>query len=430
MKRSLPLARVRQATANLGLRLREYPGVIVAERKKSGPAIYFPNEDPVAWVYLPGFVGLDMEGALPLRTTFPHVSYQIDLFLEPEVILANLGRFARALARGTKVTEVEKAPIAPTAPPAPEPSPPRVETRKPPVAASSPPPPQPAAHSAPQVSRAPTPAPRAPAPPRRPAVVERFQLPGRSALSAFFEEKVVDYIRNEPRYREIGVSFPGGVLLHGPPGTGKTYAVHRLAEHLEWEVVEIDAQSVGSKYIHETSKRIGRRFREAARMAPAIVLIDEIDAFVSDRDESYWPARSEEVAEFLRRIPEARENRVLVVATTNRLHGLDKAVTRRGRFDYVLEVGMPTAEEAAAALADALGAEPVEASLWVDDIGPLLAGRPLSDVGFVAEEAKRIAVRAGKDEVDAEDLEQAAKALPPVEGTAKAVKIGFRAEES
>ena len=91
-------------------------------------------------------------------------------------------------------------------------------------------------------------------------------------------------------------------------------------------------------------------------MSPAIVVIDEIDAFLAARDgHGAGQHRVEEVAEFLRSIPKAADNKVLVIGMTNRLDSLDPAVVRRGRFDHIIEVGMPTELEVLSMLSARMG---------------------------------------------------------------------------
>src|SRR3546814_7280293 len=82
------------------------------------------------------------------------------------------------------------------------------------------------------------------------------------------------------------MTFPGAVLLHGPPGCGKTFAVEKLVEHLDWPFFSIDSGSIGSPFIHETGKKIAEAFEQAVKVSPAVVVIDEIDAFIAARDSS------------------------------------------------------------------------------------------------------------------------------------------------
>lgn len=174
-----------------------------------------------------------------------------------------------------------------------------------------------------------------------------FTLPGRAALESFFNDHVVDIIKNPVKYRALGVDFPSPVILHGPPGCGKTYAVERLIEFIDWPSFSIDSNSVGSPYIHETSKKISKVFEQAIAAAPSVLVIDEMESFLSDRQSSGASGlhHVEEVAEFLRRIPEALQKNVLIIAMTNMIEVIDPAILRRGRFDHILKVGMPSWDE-------------------------------------------------------------------------------------
>lgn len=256
---------------------------------------------------------------------------------------------------------------------------------------------------------------------------EHFRLPGRPALESFFNEHVIDIVRNEERYRALGIRFPGAILLWGPPGCGKTFAVERLVEFLDWPVFMIDAKSIGSPYIHETGRKIATVFEDAAKASPSVVVLDEIDAFLAARDTGAGGQhRAEEVAEFLRSIPKAVEDKVLVVGMTNRLDSLDPAVVRRGRFDHVLEVGMPGEHEVQALLVAQITGIPADADLDLASMAKALAGRPLSDVGFIIREACRLAARAARDRVGAAEFEAAIAATPSRSPAVPSTrKIGF-----
>lgn len=254
-----------------------------------------------------------------------------------------------------------------------------------------------------------------------------FALPGRPLLETFFNEHVIDLIRNEARYRALGIGFPGAILLHGPPGCGKTFAVERLVDHLDWPFFSVDSGSIGSPYIHETGRKIAEIFDQAAKVAPAVVVIDELDAFLSARDSgSGGQHRVEEVAEFLRSIPRATENRVLVIGMTNRLDSLDPAVVRRGRFDHILSVDMPSEADVKALLESRFREIPADEDVDVGSVSRVLAGRPLSDVGFIVREACRIAAKSGASRVAAEHLNAAIVAAPARgAGEGKTRRIGF-----
>lgn len=253
-----------------------------------------------------------------------------------------------------------------------------------------------------------------------------FVLPGRPELEAFFNEHIVDIIQNRDRYKALGIEFPSAVVLHGPPGCGKTFAVEQLVDFLGWPSFEIDASSVASPYIHETSRKVAEVFDKAMQNAPSVLVIDEMEAFLADREMGSGHHRVEEVAEFLRRIPEAAKNEVLIIAMTNRIDMIDPAILRRGRFDHVIKVDYAREDEVKSLLDKLLSNLPKEKDVDPVPFAKQLVGRPLSDVAFVVREGARVAARSGKDRLDQASLLAAMKSAPPRdrEGGTKR-RIGF-----
>ncbi|WP_319467016.1 ATP-binding protein [uncultured Pseudodesulfovibrio sp.] len=241
-----------------------------------------------------------------------------------------------------------------------------------------------------------------------------FSLPGRPHLENFFNDHVVDILVNSERYQALGIDFPSAIILHGPPGCGKTFAVEKLVEFINWPSYSIDSNSVGSPYIHETSKKISEVFDTAIDNAPSIVMIDEMESFLADRRSGGTSGlhHIEEVAEFLRRIPEAIKNRVLIVAMTNLIEMIDPAILRRGRFDHIIEVGMPSKEEVTSLLDSLLSNIPSVGDLDLEGVIDALTGKPLSDAAFVIREAARLAAKAGKNQLDQDSINAALGCLP------------------
>lgn len=254
-----------------------------------------------------------------------------------------------------------------------------------------------------------------------------FELAGRPELVAFFNEHIVDIILHRDRYKALGIEFPSAVILHGPPGCGKTFAVDRLVDFLGWPSFQIDAASVASPYIHETSKKVAQVFDKAMENAPSVLVIDEMEAFLADREMGSGHHRVEEIAEFLRRIPEAVKNDVLIIAMTNRIEMIDPAIQRRGRFDHVIKVDFASEAEVQSLLDKLLSSLPKESDVDSKPLAKELAGRPLSDVSFVVREGARLAARSGKEKLDQAGLLSALRASPAREreGGETKRRIGF-----
>lgn len=239
-----------------------------------------------------------------------------------------------------------------------------------------------------------------------------FELAGRPELAAFFNEHIVDIILHRDRYKALGIEFPSAVILHGPPGCGKTFAVEQLVDFLGWPSFQIDASSVASPYIHETSKKVAQVFDKAMENAPSVLVIDEMEAFLADREMGSGHHRVEEVAEFLRRIPEAVKNDVLIIAMTNRIDMIDPAIQRRGRFDHVIKVDYASEVEVLSLLEKLLSSLPKQSDVDAKPLAKELAGRPLSDVTFVVREGARLAARSGKDRLNQTSLLAALQSTP------------------
>ena len=252
----------------------------------------------------------------------------------------------------------------------------------------------------------------------------QFYIPGREKLSLFFEHQVVDFFRNQSAYEKMGIHTVPAILLYGPPGCGKTYAVEKLTEFLGFPSFEINSESVASPYIHETGRKVAEVFQKAIDAAPSVLVIDELESYLGRR-ENASEHRVEEVDEFLRGIPKAIEKQVLIIGMTNHLDMIDKAVLRKGRFDQILELDMPSHKEILDVFTNMLETIPKESGLPLSKYADDLAGHPLSDVAFVVRESARRAVRKKKDKIDDEVLSEVLSEVCREDAVQEKRRIGF-----
>lgn len=254
-----------------------------------------------------------------------------------------------------------------------------------------------------------------------------FDLPGRPGIAKFFNEHIIDIIKHQDRYRALGIEFPSSIILYGPPGCGKTFAVERLVDFLDWPCFQVDSSSIASPYIHETSRKISEMFQNAIDNAPSVLVIDEMEAFLADRDMGMGHHRVEEVAEFLRLIPEASSKCVLLIAMTNRIDMIDPAIQRRGRFDHIIKVDFASEMEILMLLESLLDPLPKSSEVCIKPLARKLKGKPLSDVSFVVREAARLTAKSGQVEIDQNKLLDALKSTTEreCESGEQKRKIGF-----
>jgi ATP-dependent Zn protease len=244
----------------------------------------------------------------------------------------------------------------------------------------------------------------------KPTAPEDFTLPGRPALEAFFREYVIEPSADPDRYRALGVQLPNGILLYGPPGSGKTHAVDTLVAALRRPTFRLDLGAVGSPFIHQTTVAMREAFEQAKRSAPSLLILEEIDAVAPARGPMSHDHKIEELTEILRMIESSAKNGVLVLATTNRKEALDPAVLRTGRFDHSVLVDYPTEEEVELALQGMLKDRPHD-PLDLSGTCRSLAGRPMSDAAWVVNEAARLTARAKQDSISEGSLREALSRL-------------------
>ncbi|MEM1051273.1 MAG: CDC48 family AAA ATPase [Pseudomonadota bacterium] len=216
-------------------------------------------------------------------------------------------------------------------------------------------------------------------------------------------------LRYPELFTRLGVDPPKGVLLHGPPGTGKTRLAQAVANESDAEFFTINGPEIMGSGYGESEKRLREVFEEAARAAPAIIFIDEIDSIAPKRTQVPGEAEKRLVAQMLTLMDglEARAN-IVVIAATNRPDAIDEALRRPGRFDREIVVGVPDQGGRREILAIHTRGMPLEEGVDLTELARMTHGFVGADLAALAREAAIDAVRRIMPKLDLD-----AREIPP-----------------
>lgn len=201
-------------------------------------------------------------------------------------------------------------------------------------------------------------------------------------------------LRYPELFQRLGVDPPKGVLLHGPPGTGKTRLARAVANESDAEFFLINGPEIMGSAYGESEKRLREVFEEATRAAPSIVFIDEIDSIAPRRDRVQGEAEKRLVAQLLTLMDglEARAN-LVVIAATNRPEAIDEALRRPGRFDREIIVGVPDERGRREILGIHTRGMPIAEDVDLGELSRTTYGFVGADLAALAREAAIDAVR-------------------------------------
>ena len=221
------------------------------------------------------------------------------------------------------------------------------------------------------------------------------EVGGMAELKETLRHKVVRPVTDPDRFAEYGLSVVNGVLLHGPPGCGKTYVTRALAGELGHAFVEVSPADVTSKYMGEPAQKIAEVFEIARANAPCLLFVDEVDGIAGDRggDAEMNSSEQQLVNQLLTELESLDESDVVVVGATNLLEDVDPAIRRSGRFDERVEVPPPGADARRAILELHLAGRPTVDSLDLSSVVERTVGYAASDLELIADNAAREALR-------------------------------------
>lgn len=224
-------------------------------------------------------------------------------------------------------------------------------------------------------------------------------------------QEVVDFLHNPKRYTDIGAKLPKGALLVGPPGTGKTLLAKAVAGEAGVPFFSLAGSDFVEMFVGVGASRVRDLFKEAQKMAPCIIFIDEIDAIGKSRDSRYGGGNDEREQTLNQLLAEMdgfdTSKGLLILAATNRPGVLDKALLRPGRFDRRIIVDKPDLKGRLETLKVHSKDVKMDESVDLDALALATAGLVGSDLANMINEAAINAVKNGRQLVNQSDLFEA-----------------------
>ena len=221
--------------------------------------------------------------------------------------------------------------------------------------------------------------------------------------------EIVDFLKKADKYKALGAKIPKGALLVGPPGTGKTLLAKAVAGEANVPFLSMSGSDFVEMFVGVGASRVRDLFDQAKKMAPCIVFIDEIDAIGRARGKNSGFSGNDERENTLNQLLTEMDGfqtnaGVIVLAATNRVDILDKALMRAGRFDRQIEVGLPDVKERKEIFDVHLKNLKLDSRLDREFLAKQTPGFAGADIANVCNEAALIAARGNKDSVTQEDF--------------------------
>ncbi len=221
--------------------------------------------------------------------------------------------------------------------------------------------------------------------------------------------EIVDYLHNPDKYKEIGASMPKGILLVGPPGTGKTMLAKAVAGEANVPFFSMSGSEFVEMFVGMGASKVRDLFKQAKEKAPCIVFIDEIDAIGKKRDNQLGgnDEREQTLNQLLTEMDGFEGNNgVIILAATNRPEALDPALTRPGRFDRRVPVELPDLKGREEILKVHASKIKVAPGVDFEKIARMASGASGAELANIVNEAALRAVRAGKRSAQQADFEE------------------------
>ena len=222
--------------------------------------------------------------------------------------------------------------------------------------------------------------------------------------------EIVEFLKNPRKFIELGARIPKGILLVGPPGTGKTYLARAVAGEAGVPFFSISGSDFVEMFVGVGASRVRDLFEQAKKNSPCIVFIDEIDAVGRHRGAGLGGGHDEREQTLNQLLVEmdgfSVNEGIIIIAATNRPDILDPALLRPGRFDRQVLVGIPDIKEREAILRIHSRGKPLDENVNIEDVAKGTPGFTPADLENLMNEAALLAARKGKKQIGREELEE------------------------
>ena len=223
-------------------------------------------------------------------------------------------------------------------------------------------------------------------------------------------QEIVNYLHDPSKYREIGATMPKGILLVGPPGTGKTMLAKAVAGESNVPFFSISGSEFVEMFVGMGASKVSNLFDQAKEKAPCIVFIDEIDAIGQKRNSGQYGGNDEREQTLNQLLTEMdgfeANNGVIILAATNRPESLDPALTRPGRFDRRVPVELPDLKGREEILKVHAKKVAIDDNIDFTTVARMASGASGAELANIVNEAALRAVRSGRSRVTQSDLEE------------------------
>jgi transitional endoplasmic reticulum ATPase len=234
-------------------------------------------------------------------------------------------------------------------------------------------------------------------------------------------------LRHPEVFQRLGIDPPKGVLLHGPPGCGKTLLARAVANESEANFYAINGPEIMSKFYGESEARMRKMFEDAEKNSPSILFIDEIDAIAPKRSEVTGEVERRVVAQLLASMDGLKgRGHIIVIGATNRPDAIDEALRRPGRFDREIEIGIPAREGRTEILQIHTRGMPLDTDVDLIRVAEITHGYTGADLEALCREAAMKALRRYLPQINLEEKRIPHEVLDQMVVNQKDVRDAFR----